>query len=473
MRILMLSQFYPPIIGGEEQHVRNLSIELVARGHDVVVATLRHQGEEDFELDQGVRVYRIRSFMQRVPWIFNDTGRQYAPPFPDPEVVLALRHIIRQEQPEIVHAHNWLVYSFLPLKTWSGARLVVTLHNFGQVCAKTTLLYHGTLCNGPALGKCLNCAMQYYGVAKGIPTVLSHKAMSRAGRVHVDMFLAVSQAAAVGNGLVGSELPFQVIPNFMPSGDALSQGDSDTYLAQLPAEEYLLFVGALGRLKGVDVLLRAYADLKYAPPLVLIGFETRDWPGLSAHCPQNVFVLKDWPRYAVMQAWRRSMIAVAPSVGPESFGMAVMEAMFTGLPVVASRIGGLTDLVLDGETGFLVPPGDSSALQQAMEKLLGQPDLRRQMGRAAQCKALEFRASAVVPRIEQVYEQLLQKANPLNIEQQPVRIEMKSDTPLESRGHASDRHRNSASPRGETALAKPRDASRPSPEEEDTGPSDK
>src|SRR5437868_1995942 len=60
MRILMLTQFYPPMIGGETGHVRNLSIELVARGHDVAVVTLWREDLPEFECDQGVRVYRIR-----------------------------------------------------------------------------------------------------------------------------------------------------------------------------------------------------------------------------------------------------------------------------------------------------------------------------------------------------------------------------------------------------------------------------
>ncbi|HEY7413980.1 MAG TPA: glycosyltransferase, partial [Ktedonobacteraceae bacterium] len=126
MRILMLSQFYPPIIGGGAIHARALSVELVSRGHEVAVVTLWQPSQAEFDMDQGVRVYRIHSSMQRVPRLFRDRGRPYAPPFPDPEAALALRRIIGQEQPDIVHAHNWLVHSFLPLKAWSGARLVVT-----------------------------------------------------------------------------------------------------------------------------------------------------------------------------------------------------------------------------------------------------------------------------------------------------------------------------------------------------------
>ncbi len=405
MRILMLSQFYPPIIGGEEQHVRTLSIELVARGYEVGVVTVWHEGLAEFELDQGVRVYRIRSSALRLPYFFTDTGRPYAPPFPDPETLLALRRIITHEQPEIVHAHNWLVHSFLPLKAWCRARLIVTLHNYNLTCAKTTLLYHNRFCHGPNIAKCLGCAIGHYGVAKGIPIVFGQRVMGIAERRAVDMFVGVSRAVAVGNGLVGRHLPFQVIPNFMP--DKLEQGDATPYLAQLPAEDYLLFVGALNYQKGVDVLLRAYAGLTDVPPLVLIGYETPEWSTLRVDCPPNVLVLKGWPRFAVMEAWRRSLAAVAPSVGPEAFGIAIMEAMSMGRPVIASRIGGLIDLVADGETGFLVEPGDSSALQHAIKQLLANPHLRSCMGQAGQRKVVEFQASSVVPRIEQVYKQVL------------------------------------------------------------------
>src|SRR5437588_10936768 len=115
----MLAQFYPPIIGGEERHVRDLSIELVARGHQVTVATIWQEGMPAFECDQGVRVHRIRGSMQRVPLFFTVKERRHLPPFPDPELLWALRGIIIHERPDVVHAHNWIVHSFTPLKAWS------------------------------------------------------------------------------------------------------------------------------------------------------------------------------------------------------------------------------------------------------------------------------------------------------------------------------------------------------------------
>jgi glycosyltransferase involved in cell wall biosynthesis len=86
-----------------------------------------------------------------------------------------------------------------------------------------------------------------------------------------------------------------------------------------------------------------------------------------------------------------------------------IEAMAAGRPLIASRIGGLCDFVVDGETGFLVPPGDSTALRLAIEELLAHPQLREQMGWAARKKSKEFQASVVLPRIEQAYEALLKR----------------------------------------------------------------
>src|SRR5260221_11258052 len=102
MRILMLAQFYPPIIGGEERHVRDLSIELAARGHEGAVATLCQAGASEFERDQGVRVYRIHGSLQRVSALFSEKQRPHSPPFPDPGTLWALHRIMMHARPEIV-----------------------------------------------------------------------------------------------------------------------------------------------------------------------------------------------------------------------------------------------------------------------------------------------------------------------------------------------------------------------------------
>jgi len=407
MRILMLTQCYSPLLGGQEQHIRTLNVELVARGHDVVVVTQLGEGLVPFEVDCGIRIYRIRTMMNRMPWLFptSDT-RRYAPPFPDPELTQGLRRVIVRERPQIVHVHNWLGRSFLPLKQWSKARLVVTLHDYGLACPKISFLHQGSPCGGPQFLKCIKCASEHYGL-KGMPISVSNQIMSQIERNKADMYLPVSEAVARNNGLVGSGVPFQVIPNFLQESDETQQVDVTPHLTQLPGEGYLLFVGALAKWKGVHVLLRAYRALKNAPPLVLIGYKLAGWEELISDLPPNVFVFTDWPHEAVMEAWRRCSIALIPSTGLETFGIVAIEAMRMGKPTIASRRGGLSDVVVDNETGLLIPPNDPDALLRAIQRLLDDRPLLERMGMMARQRSTQYLASSVVPRIEQVYQDVL------------------------------------------------------------------
>jgi glycosyltransferase involved in cell wall biosynthesis len=407
MRILMLAQFYPPLLGGEEQHVRNLSVQLAARGHHVAVATLRYAGWPPREIDDGVHVYRLQGTTQRARWLFKQADRTHAPPFPDPEALWGLRQVIELEQPDIVHAHNWLVHSFLPLKRWSNAPLVVTLHDYSLRCVKQSLMYgEGIVCRGPAPSKCLDCAARNYGLLKGVPTLIASRLSGSIERRAVNAFLPVSRSVAALNALGETGLPFEIIPNFVP--DELDQGQEgcEEYLSQLPGQDFLLFVGDLSPDKGVDVLLRAYAGLSERPPLVLIGRRVAKTP---SHFPDGVSVFHDWPHEAVVGAWFRSMFGVVPSTCPDACPTVTLEAMASGRAVVGSRIGGLIDQIADGESGYLVPPGDAAALQNALQQLIADPELRRRMGEAGRGRVREFQAASVVPRVERVYRQLCPK----------------------------------------------------------------
>jgi glycosyltransferase involved in cell wall biosynthesis len=407
VRILMLTQFYLPFLGGEELLVQNLSRELAARGHDVTIVTLEHPSAPAFEVEGDVRIYRLSGTMQRLPFLYSDSGRRFAPPFPDPELTWALKGIVARERPDIVHAHNWLVHSFLPLKAWSGARLVLSLHDYSLQCARKDLMYQEAPCSGPAPRKCAVCCAGHYGPAKGLPTLLSHRAMFLAARPAVDYYLPISSAVAAASGLPGSRLPYQIMPEFVADDVGQPRGDPGPWLAQLPQEDFLLFVGGLRRVKGIEVLLRAYAGLEAPPPLVVVGYTCPD-PAGPVVFPPNVHVLRDWPNQAVMHAWRRSLFGLVPSIWAEPFGIVALEAMATARPVVASRIGGLADLVADGETGFLVPHGDPAALRGAMARLLADPRLREQLGQAAGQRLERYLARTVVPRFEAVYRHVLQ-----------------------------------------------------------------
>jgi glycosyltransferase involved in cell wall biosynthesis len=418
MRILMLAQFYWPDVGGEERHAQDLAEAMAQRGHQVAVATLAQKDLPEFEVLNGVRIYRIRASIQRASFLYT-TARTHFAPIPDPEAMAGLRRVVAKEQPQIVHAHNWLLHAFTPIKQWSKAKFVVSLHDLSMACAKKTLMQGDAVCDGPGLLKCLSCAKDQYGPLKGAVTVLGNMGMSIPERAAVDMFLPVSTDTAERNGLLKHKLPHQVVPNFVPDamatddwgqvGEEGAAGLDHPALKQLPQENYIMFAGDVRRFKGAHILLEAYARLQHAPPLVLAGRLNLDVPAVF---PPNVIALDRVPHNVLMEVRRRSLFAVAPSVGAEPFGIVIIEAMAMGQPVIASCIGGIPDVVADGETGLLVPPGNVQALQHAMQRLIDDPPLRASMGAAAKRRVARFRASAVTQQIEDVYQRLVTKTNP-------------------------------------------------------------
>ncbi|HZA37320.1 MAG TPA: glycosyltransferase, partial [Vicinamibacterales bacterium] len=98
MRVLMVAQFYPPIVGGEEHAVEALSIELAQRGHRVAVATIQHPGLAEREEVDGVRVHRLRSVASTLPFLYTG-ARLHAPPAPDPALAWQLRRVLDVERP--------------------------------------------------------------------------------------------------------------------------------------------------------------------------------------------------------------------------------------------------------------------------------------------------------------------------------------------------------------------------------------
>lgn len=403
MRILMLAQWYSPVIGGEERHVEGLAHALVDRGHEVSVATLAHPGQAADTIEDGVRIHRIGAAVQRASWLFANNDRQSVPPVPDPALTLGLRRLVRRYPPDVVHAHNWMIHSYLPLDRRSSPPLVLTLHDYSLVCAKKNLMYRGRWCDGPALGKCLRCASRHYGAPKAAITVGGLGFRLPRERTAVDRFIAVSRVVAEGNHLDADQLPHEVIPNFIPDRDPAADPRTVAMLAELPREPFILYVGGLAPIKGVDVLLRAYRLLPNPPPLVLIGYKTGDRVPALDDLDSRVTVHTDWPHGAVVQAWRRSLFGVVPSIWAEPFGIVAIEAMAAGRALVASRTGGLLDIVEAGETGLFCEPGDATGLAGAMQRLILEPELRDRMGKAALDRVDRFRERSVVPRIEAVY----------------------------------------------------------------------
>jgi glycosyltransferase involved in cell wall biosynthesis len=325
-----------------------------------------------------------------------DEERRYAPPGPDPLTVRDLRRVIRERRPQVVHAHNWLAHSYLPLDLRSEAAFVLSLHDYSLVCATKRFFYRGGVCGGPAARKCFAHAVEHYGIGKGTMVSGGMRLSEPWLRRRVDMFLPVSGAVRDLSG-IGDGEAHRVVPNFIgelppppPAGDLR--------LDALPEEPFLLYFGDVTEDKGVRLLVEAYGELEGPPPLVLIGRRIDDIP-----LPPGVHALGPMPHALAIEALRRSLLVIAPSLLPESFGIVALEAAAAGKPAIVSEIGGLSDVVADGETGLLVPAGDAAALRAALRQLCGDGELRARMGEAAVARAKLFSPDAVVPQFEAAY----------------------------------------------------------------------
>ena len=184
--------------------------------------------------------------------------------------------------------------------------------------------------------------------------------LARAILRRMSVVLAVSTALAEDARRLGAH-EARVVPNGVelpPEGTAEAE------------PRYVLFAGRLSREKGILELVEAARGLD----LVVAG----DGP-LRGRVPQA----RGWlPRAELERLYAGAAVVACPS-RREGFGLACAEAMAHGRPVVASAVGGLRDLVVDGETGLLVPPGDVAALRHALERLLADAPLRRRLGTAA------------------------------------------------------------------------------------------
>ena len=189
--------------------------------------------------------------------------------------------------------------------------------------------------------------------------------------------------------------------------------DQARALLNLPADaKIILFVGRLEPIKGVDILLDALSHLNCdgCPGLALIvGGDLDGTEAARLMAIRDRLGLANSVRFVGAQEQRNlpyfyaaADVCVVPSFY-ESFGMVAIEAMACGLPVIASRAGGLQFTVQDGQSGLLVPPGDSVALAAALQQLLTDGDLRSRMGAQGRRMASNYRWKRVAEDMTGVY----------------------------------------------------------------------
>jgi glycosyltransferase involved in cell wall biosynthesis len=360
MHILVANNIYPPIMaGGAELIVAWLSEGLVARGHRVTVVSTCGPETVPYPVETRNGVTVLRFFPPNVYWNFDRGGQK---PYRrmlwhmrdawNVEAGRTFRTILDDAPPDVVHTH--LIDGF-SATIWRSARqagvpIIHTAHDYHLLCPRAFLLTKNwQICRQPKMA-CQLYRAWHLRTARYVDLFVSPSRFlldqhQRAG-------LAPRQTAVVRNGI---PLPPEV-PGLQPANRR-----SFLLLTRLTVE------------KGVRVVLQAVAALPRTLDFELViagrGPLETEVRQAAAHDPRIRFVgyVTGGAKAALLSAAHCLLI---PSLWYENAPVAVIEAAAYGLAVIASRIGGLPELVREGRTGHLFEPGDAGELAATMRRLL-------------------------------------------------------------------------------------------------------
>lgn len=374
--------------GGVGTQVRTLGRALVRAGHRVTVVALGGGGLPGYCEDDGIRVHRVRQ----------GNGHWYLHKLPGAGLLVA--PAVRELE------HGWKAYGKVrelharePFDLIEGTETGAVGVALGLKDVPLLLRLHGEPYT-------FNRYTPDLPLTQGLRLCrLLQRATMRRARLLVAPSYAHAREIAAELGAVHP--PIEVIPNCIDV-------EREPAVDAAPREEAtVLFVGRLERCKGVPMLLEAAGHVMRHLPGTYFVLAGASHPSLAGseietlvrrHSLDGAVRLVGHIPHDRLALWyQRTTLCVLPSYY-ESFGIAALEAMAFGIPVVATHVGGLPEVVEDGVSGLLVPPGDVQQLADAMMALLTDAPRREAMGRAAALRARCFRVDGVVPRVESLYQ---------------------------------------------------------------------
>ena len=319
--------------------------------------------------------------------------------------------LIEETHPDVIHFHNTfplLSPSVYSVSASYGMPVVQTLHNFRLLCLNGLFYRDGHVCEDcmgrffPWPGVLHACYRRSRPASGVVAAMLSfHRLLGTWGKM-VDTYIVLTNHAK--EKFIQGGLPKEKVvvrPNFVDPDPGGSEGE---------AKPYALFVGRLSREKGVQILLTAWGLVR-GIPLVMIGDGplSSELKGLVKSLElSNVKLMGRQPHPQVLTALKRARFLVVPSDCYEAFPLAVVEAFATGVPVVASCLGAMAEIVYDRRTGLLFEPGNAEDLADKVNWLWSHPDESEAMGREARQEfELKYTAEQGYQGLMAIYNELI------------------------------------------------------------------
>ena len=381
MTVLQANKFHF-VKGGAERYYLDVSRRLRTRGHTVIPFAMRHARNEPSEYE--------RYFVAEVDY-HGSLGafgklRAAARSVYSRETVRRIDALVARERPQVAHLHN-IYHQISPALVHAldrrGVPMVHTLHDYKIVCPGYLFMAGGRIC------EC--CRGGRYYRAIGHRCLLDSRAASLVGAVEAYVHRWLRTYEKVRFFLCPSRFLLEKIAEYGVAREKLVHFPYflplEEYQPRYERSDYFIYLGRLSREKGVPTLLAALRQrggtrltcriLGEGPLEEDLKRQAAQW-GLDR--VEFSGYLKGEPLQAAI---RGAAFTVVPSEWYENLPFAVLESFALGTPVVGSRIGGIPEMVLDGQTGLTFPMGDSRALAEALDRMEARPEQAVEMGRAA------------------------------------------------------------------------------------------
>jgi glycosyltransferase involved in cell wall biosynthesis len=377
MKILLINKFFFPF-GGTETAIFQAAEMLQQQGHEVIYFSMAHPKNResrqsahfvsrvDFEEMRGWREF-VRG-AKRI--LFGRESRA------------KLEELLRIEKPDIAHLHN--IYHHLSptiigtLKK-HGIPVVLTLHDYKVVCPAYKLFVQGAVCEKCRGRHFFWCVLKKCIQGSRMKSLLCAIEVASQRRYYkmIDAFVSPSRFMMAKMTEMGFQMKrCRFIPNAVTLEDGPPPGAGD------PPQ--VLCFGRLVEEKGIHLLIEAMKGLPAECLIVGDGPHKEELRKLASRTPDaRVRFLEHLPFSRLTPIIRRAALVVIPSIWYENNPFSIIESFSLGVPVVAARIGGLPELVIDRETGMLFTAGSSAELHDKIMLLLKNPELGHELARKA------------------------------------------------------------------------------------------
>jgi glycosyltransferase involved in cell wall biosynthesis len=400
----IVSAYSPHFFGGADIYAEKISRGMVKRGNPTVVITINPYRGDSYEEDEGTKIYRFHPFnisnihrigkqsvMRQGAWTLLDIYSYYS--------YYKIKQILGNEKPDIVHLHtpvDFTLSAFDAVKSLA-LPLVYTLHDYLLLCRRVVLLRgNGKICNDDNI----NPLCKIYRKFSQITT--NNK---------IDVVIAPSKFVLN----VYQQYGFfrNCHPIILSHGIDLDIERKPNNTRNESPESSILnisYTGSLTKHKGVHILISAFKLIRNQHIRLNIvggGVYEKELRRMAGDDNRIIFRGK-FANKEMRQFYRNSDILVVPSIWHDVRPNVIPEAFRDGIPVIGADIGGIPELIIDKQTGFLFKSGDTQDLKRVLEMVINNPQLLKSMSKNCLEFVKQFEMEEYLNKLLDVYRQAIE-----------------------------------------------------------------